>query len=595
VVEVAGQGRPHDERRAEEDALQEAQEPDTQHLVSPDHQAPPGPETEVHAGYVLSLNLDPAEVPHPESSLMAHPDVGNVQGLEAHDLGRHRVHGHRIGAGQQDVPHPGFHGPGPGPVPAHRAVHDGEDAGMELLLHDHEVHKDLVDVLVGVVADLLQQAPEGVLDRPGCDRVAVGLDRGQVDDALADEHPGDLYPLGKDPVQLEKLLLEGVDRPLHLGQGIEGKAVLPEDGKPAVVLRSLDRVGDHGLVLHREKALLPVSRPQERPEYALELPGLGGAGGEILGPGKVELEEGLPFPGDGILHPGVPEKHFVVIEHGLRRRLAHHHFGQRLTPSRVEDEDGSRNPQRQVRQQGLVLDDQGFRAPAFRLLVDEVQVAEYPVEDEWNGPDQVPGPELGHGLAGDGVQGIGDHRRSGHHGDHLVQQAGVVLLEDRPVVPGLLVQENQLVAALAQGKEKGQQDGADEKPGRDLDPDGQAAGRNPDEKTRGDEENVQDDHVLQPEGIGELQGQVAEGGGEKFEPNPQGTGQAECQKEEKGPQGRPPLQLPRGNRPAGLYRMEPVLLHVLYVVEDVGRPAQQAEAGKGGRGPGQQGKGKDVP
>ena len=118
---------------------------------------------------------------------------------------------------------------GPAPFAADRPVHDGEQPRVELPLHVEEVDQDLVDVLVGVVADLLEQAAEGVLDRARRRRMAVRLDRRQVEDVLPDVHLRDLDALREDLVELEERALERVNLPLDLGKRRERQAVSLED------------------------------------------------------------------------------------------------------------------------------------------------------------------------------------------------------------------------------------------------------------------------------------------------------------------------------------------------------------------------------
>ena len=51
-----------------------------------------------------------------------------------------------------------------------------------------------------------------------------------------------------------------------------------------------------------------------------------------------------------------------------------------------------------------------------------------------------------------------------------------MLAQARPVIGGAVLQEHQLMAALGEGDEEGEEDGADEKPVRDLHADGGGAG-----------------------------------------------------------------------------------------------------------------------
>ena len=103
-----------------------------------------------------------------------------------------------------------------GAVAGGGAVHHGEDAGVDLLLDRQQVHQGFVDPGVGVVAVFAQQPAEGVFHRPGGGGVHVGLDRGQVDDVLADEVIGDADAFGVDVVQGQHLGLGLVVDPGHI-------------------------------------------------------------------------------------------------------------------------------------------------------------------------------------------------------------------------------------------------------------------------------------------------------------------------------------------------------------------------------------------
>ena len=86
---------------------------------------------------------------------------------------------------------------GPGPLPAVVPSMVAKHAGVDLLLDRQQIHQSVVDPGVGVMAVDVEQAAKGVLHRPGGDGVAVRLDRGQVDDVLADEEIGHVDAVGK--------------------------------------------------------------------------------------------------------------------------------------------------------------------------------------------------------------------------------------------------------------------------------------------------------------------------------------------------------------------------------------------------------------
>ena len=105
-------------------------------------------------------------------------------------------------------------------------------------------------------------------------------------------------PSGKDLVELEERTLERVKHPLDVGKRDEFQPVFIEDGQPFVVPRPFHRIGDDGLVLHGNKLLPGVTVLEERPDDALDLPGLARAGREVFGPGEIELDQDIPVFGE---------------------------------------------------------------------------------------------------------------------------------------------------------------------------------------------------------------------------------------------------------------------------------------------------------
>ena len=69
---------------------------------------------------------------------------------------------------------------------------------------------------------------------------------------------------------------------------------------------------------------------------------------------------------------------------------------------------------------------------------------------------------------------------------------------------GVVLEQKQFVAALAEGEEKGKQHGADYQPGGYLDLYDQSARHRPDDEAAGDGEYIKNDDVLQPERVEEL-------------------------------------------------------------------------------------------
>ena len=110
-------------------------------------------------------------------------------------------------------------------------------------------------VLMGVVADFLEQAAETVFDRAGSGRVPMSLDGRQVDHLLSEIEFGNLNALWKNLVQFQKRALKAINSPLQLRQGHKGQPIAIEHWQPQVVLGPFAGVGHHGLVLDGEDPL----------------------------------------------------------------------------------------------------------------------------------------------------------------------------------------------------------------------------------------------------------------------------------------------------------------------------------------------------
>src|SRR5438046_10381491 len=95
-------------------------------------------------------------------------------------------------------------------------------------------------VLMGVVADLLEQAAETVFDRAGSGRVPMSLDGRQVDHLLSEIEFGNRNALGKNLVQFQKRALKSIKSPLQLRQVQTGQPRANEHGEPEGVTRPLE-------------------------------------------------------------------------------------------------------------------------------------------------------------------------------------------------------------------------------------------------------------------------------------------------------------------------------------------------------------------
>ncbi len=195
-----------------------------------------------------------------------------------------------------------------------------------------------MDDRVGPVAVLVEEAAERVLHRAGGGGEDVGLDRGEVDDVLADEAPRDAEALGVDLVQAEELLGEVAHR---LGDGDPGLALVEVDVAQAVRLDDVDLlvlalaqvgVDDHGAVVAGVDQVVLVAVRLHRADDALELPRRGRGRRVEEVPGDVDLEPGVGALVDHLLVVGEVHHPVVVLEDRGRAGADDGDFGTRHGP-----------------------------------------------------------------------------------------------------------------------------------------------------------------------------------------------------------------------------------------------------------------------
>ena len=162
---------------------------------------------------------------------------------------------------------------------------------MKFPLHHHQIHQNFVDVLVGVVPDLLEQASECVLDGSGGRGMTVCLHGGQMQDVLSRVDRGDLDPFRKYLVEPQQGRLEPVHGPGHLCEGLELEAEPFQHREPSVVPCPFPGLRHHRLVFNRRQESVGIAVLAQRRQHSFQLPGLTGAGGKVFGPGKIELQQ----------------------------------------------------------------------------------------------------------------------------------------------------------------------------------------------------------------------------------------------------------------------------------------------------------------
>src|SRR5439155_23402661 len=124
-------------------------------------------EAEIDPGDVEADDLDLARVADAETALVAEADELERHRVEAHQLRCDGIDRDHVAGGEDEVFNVRSHGARAWAVPRDRAVRDGEDAGVNLLLNSQQVDECLMDLRVSPVAAEVEQAAERVLHRTG--------------------------------------------------------------------------------------------------------------------------------------------------------------------------------------------------------------------------------------------------------------------------------------------------------------------------------------------------------------------------------------------------------------------------------------------
>ena len=155
----------------------------------------------------------------------------------------------------------------------------------------------------------------------------------------------------------------------------------------------------------------------------------------------------------------------------------------------------------------------------------------------------------------------------------------------RTLLRGVAGQQHELVTPLREGEKERQKNRAQHDPGGDLDVDRRAAGQHPQHESEADHHDVEDDHLLEAEGVEEVEDQIGGEDAEKLaseETRPQpARDQQRQQRNRRGTH----AQGAGGQRPVALQGMAAILLAVADVVEQVHCARRQAEAREGDQRP----------
>ncbi len=194
---------------------------------------------------------------------------------------------------------------------------------MNPFLDHQQVYQRLVNDRMGPMAPLVQQSAERVLHRSGSRGEDVCLDRGQMNDVLADEPARDHETLGIDLIQAEELLREiahcvpDIDPFFGFVDVDVADAVRLDDRKLLVFALAQVRIDHHGPVVARMDQICRVAVLFQRADDAVELPRRRRAAGEEEVPGDVDLQRGIHLFRNDVLVPGQVHHLVVVAQDGF--------------------------------------------------------------------------------------------------------------------------------------------------------------------------------------------------------------------------------------------------------------------------------------
>src|SRR5207302_9601718 len=164
---------------------------------------------------------------------------------------------------------------------------------------------------------------------------------------------------------------------------------------------------------------------------------------------------------------------------------------------KINNQDDRDCPQQHDREQHAVGEQQARGTASSFALVHQIEIAENSKQDEGDSQLQAFSRKLQVDVSRERVERIRHHGGGRHDRNQLVQEIGAVLRQTRAMVRGVLAQEDQLVASLAERNKQRQQRGADDQPGGNLHMDDHTAAQDPKNKSCRDHKHVQEHHVLQ--------------------------------------------------------------------------------------------------
>src|SRR5512133_4118298 len=152
MLDLGNEGRDGDDRGVEDQVLQELERPEPAQPGQKEMKTLANLEMPVLAGDTVADYLDLTHVATAQAALVRQADVGDGQGIKAHQFGRDGVDRYLVGRSQDDVLDLGLNDARTGPVAGGSAVHEGKDAGVDLLLDGQQVDQRLVNPRMCIVA-----------------------------------------------------------------------------------------------------------------------------------------------------------------------------------------------------------------------------------------------------------------------------------------------------------------------------------------------------------------------------------------------------------------------------------------------------------
>ena len=174
-----------------------------------------------------------------------------------------------------------------------------------------------------------------------------------------------------------------------------------------------------------------------------------------------------------------------------------------------DQQDGCHQPRADRDEQMRIAHQVMRRVAAPALVVQQVDVAEHAVHHERHGVDQVGRAVDAYGVGIHGVQAVAQDHAGGGDAYHLVQQHRAVMFQHFAMGRLVFGQRNNFRAPLGKAEKQRHHQAAQQQPLRRRYADPERAGKYAQHETGGNDEHIQNHHMLEPQRVGDVHHRIA--------------------------------------------------------------------------------------